>query len=455
MSQRETLIDNRQLYRKLAKIAVPISIQGVVSATLGMVDNLMVGFLGETELAAVGIATQIFFIHYLILYGFISGSATFMAQFFGTKDMLNIRKVTGFAITVGMCAGALFFIAGFFLTESVLGIYSDNPEIIAMAIPYVKIGSITFFFLAVSVPVEMAFKATQQTRIPLIISAVVFSTNTFLNYIFIFGNFGAPKLGVAGAALATTIARTLEIIIGVYFVMRKKNCFHGPIKDYIGWKKDMVVRIVKNAMPTTINELLWSVGHSMYVAAFSRIGTTAYAAYQAAASINSIFSFAAFSVGDAALVLVGETIGKGNKEETYELGRKLLKIGTIVGVLVGILLIFAASPLVHLFSLTELGKTYAFRILLVYGAIMGLNLYNGINVTGTLRGGGDTVYAMVAECSSVWLVSVPIAFIASMWLGLPIYLAVLLMKFDEVVKCIMLTKRFISKKWVNNVIKGL
>ena len=447
--------ENRQLYKKLARIAVPISIQGVVSATLNLIDNLMVGFLGEADLAAVGIASQIYFIHYLILYGFTSGTATFMAQFYGAKDYKNIRKVVGFSIVVAFCVAVVFFVSACFFTDNILGIYSNDPRIIEMARPYVKIGTACFFFLAFSVPLEMAFKATQQTRVPLIVSTVVFSTNTCLNYIFIFGKFGAPAMGVAGAALATAIARFLEVLISLIFAHRKSNCFHGSYRDFFGWKKEMVLRIVKNSMPTTLNELLWSVGQSMYVAAFSRIGTTAYAAYQAAASINSIFSFAAFSVGDAALILVGEKLGEGEREQTYILGKKLLKIGTVLGILVGLLLVLAAKPLVGFFSLTALGKTYAFRILVIYGLCMGLNLYNGINITGTLRGGGDTRFAMMAECSCVWLVAVPLAFLASQVLHVPIFIAVLMIKSEEVVKCIILTKRFISKKWVNNVITGL
>ena len=447
--------ENRQLYKKLARIAVPISIQGVVSATLNLIDNLMVGFLGEADLAAVGIASQIYFIHYLILYGFTSGTATFMAQFYGAKDYKNIRKVVGFSIVVAFCVAVVFFVSAFFFTDNILGIYSNDPRIIEMARPYVKIGTACFFFLAFSVPLEMAFKATQQTRVPLIVSTVVFSTNTCLNYIFIFGKFGAPAMGVAGAALATAIARFLEVLISLIFAHRKSNCFHGSYRDFFGWKKEMVLRIVKNSMPTTLNELLWSVGQSMYVAAFSRIGTTAYAAYQAAASINSIFSFAAFSVGDAAVLLGGEKLGEGEREQTYILGKKLLKIGTVLGILVGLLLVLAAKPLVGFFSLTALGKTYAFRILVIYGLCMGLNLYNGINITGTLRGGGDTRFAMMAECSCVWLVAVPLAFLASQVLHVPIFIAVLMIKSEEVVKCIILTKRFISKKWVNNVITGL
>ena len=446
---------NRALYKQLVRIAGPIAIQGVVSATLGLVDNLMVGVLGETELAAVGIATQIFYIFYLILFGFTSGIATFVAQFYGMKDYVNIRKVTGFSIVVALCVGTLFFIGAAFFTDQLLGIYSDNPEIIAMARAYVKIGAITLIFMAISVPLEMAFKATQQTRVPMLVSGVVFFTNVILNYCFIFGKFGAPALGVAGASLATTIARFFEIFIMLTFTARKSNCFRGPVSAFFGWKKEMILRIAKNALPTTINELLWSVGQSMYVAAFSRIGTTAYASFQAAASISNIFSFAAFSVGDATLILVGEKLGQGEKEETYHLGKKLLKIGVVVGILIGLTLVLSSGTMTGLFNLSPEGKGYTQKILMIYGCLLGLNLFNGMNITGTLRGGGDTRFAMIAEVSCLWLISVPLAFIGALVLDLPIYLAVLLMKMDEVVKCIILTRRFRSKKWINNVISGL
>lgn len=447
--------ENRELYQKLVRIAGPIAIQGVVSATLGLVDNLMVGFLGEAELASVGIATQIFYIFYLILFGFTSGTATFAAQFYGMKDYANIRKVTGFSIVVALCIGVVFFVGAAFFTEEILGIYSDNPQIVAMAASYVKIGAITLLFMAISVPLEMSFKVTQQTGVPMIVSGVVFFTNVILNYCLIFGKLGAPAMGVAGASLATTIARFFEILIMLIFTVRKSNCFRGPIRSFLGWKKEMISRILKNALPTTMNEFLWSVGQSMYVAAFSRIGTTAYASFQAAASINNIFAFAGFSVGDATLILVGEKLGQGETEETYKLGKKLLKIGVTVGLLIGFALILLSGTMTGLFNLSPEGKGYTQKILIIYGCLMCLNLYNGIHITGTLRGGGDTKFAMIAEASCLWLISVPLAFIGALVLDLPIYLAVLLMKVDEVIKGMILTGRFRSKKWINNVITGL
>lgn len=454
-NQNTVTIDNRTLLDKLVKIAIPIAIQGVVSATLGLVDNLMVGFLGEAELAAVGIATQVYFIHYLFLFGFNSGTATFMAQFYGNGDKKNIRKALGFDMAVALCIGTLFFIVSFFFTDQILHIYTDDPAIIAMARPYVKIGTVTYFFLAVSAPLETAFKSTQQTKVPMIISAVVFSTNTFLNYVFIFGKFGAPAMGVSGAALATCIARCAEMIISVIVANRGNYGLDGKLKDFLGWDRELIVRVVKNALPTTGNELFWSIGTSMYVAAFARIGTTAYASYQAAATINNIFSFAAFSVGDATLILVGAKLGEGNKDYAYALAKKMLKIGTLFGVLCGFVVIASAWPLVNLFALTALGKTYAFRILVVYGLTMGLNLFAGINITGVLRGGGDTRYAMFTEVGCIWSVAVPLAFAASLWWHLPIYLAVLCVRGNDLVESIILYHRFKSKKWMNTVITGL
>jgi len=454
-TDRRLTIDNGTLYKKLAKIAIPISIQGVVSATLGLVDNLMVGSLGEAELAAVGIATQLFHLHYMLLFGFISGTATFMAQFFGTKDFPNIRKVLGFAITVAFAAGVVFFILGFGFTDTILRIYTDDPQLIALARPYVKICSFTFFTLALSFPLEMGFKTTQQTKVPMVISIVVFSTNVCLNYILIFGKFGAPALGVAGAAVGTAIARLLEVGISITFAARKSNCFHGPLKSFFGWNRDMILRMLKNSAPTTLNEFMWQLGQSMYVAAFARIGTTAYAAFQAAASINSLFTHAAFSIGDATLILIGEKLGEGKKDEAYVLGKKLLKIGVFFGIILGGMLILSAMPLVNLFNLTALGKQFCFRILLVYGLTMWLGLYNGIQITGTLRGGGDTKFAMIAEVLCVWTVAVPLAFISALVFKLPIFLAVLVVKLEDAVKCVILTKRFLSKKWMNNVITGL
>ena len=309
----EMQFDSKNLNRKLLRIASPIAIQGVVTATLTMVDNLMVGLLGENELAAVGVGSQLFMVHYMLLFGMLSGSATFLAQFYGTRDMANIRKVIGFAFTMTSVLGIIFFMITNCLTDAVLSIYTDDPAVSALASTYVRINSWSFILLAFSAPMETAFKATQQVRLPMIVSAAVFVSNVSINYILIFGKFGFPRLGVAGAAIGTLSARILEVILNMYFAFRKSNEFRGSIPSFFGWDPELIRRVIRNATPTTLNEFFWSFGQTMYVAAFNRIGTTAYAAYQAANSLFNIFNFASFSVGDAALILVGEKLGEGEK----------------------------------------------------------------------------------------------------------------------------------------------
>lgn len=448
-------IDKKQLNSKLRKLAIPIAIQGTVSATLSLVDNLMVGFLGETELAAVGVASQPFIIFHLVIFGMMGGFSTFSSQFYGVNDKPNIRKVIGLAMTFLMGAGILFFAVMMLGTDSILSFYAQDEAVKEMAAKYVRINGISFLLLAISAPLEMGFKSTQQPKVPMIVSTVVFSTNTFLNYVFIFGKFGAPKLGVAGAALATAIARVLEVAINVFCATRKSNYFYGPFRSFFGWDGELVKRIIKNAAPTTLNELLWSLGQSMYVAAFNRIGTAQYAAYQAANIIANVFSFAAFSVGDAALIMIGEKLGEGDKEYTWEMSKHILKVGVTIGTILGTIIMIVAFPMSRIFNLTPIGKSYTFRVLMVVGATMPLSVYGGLHITGTLRGGGDTRFAMLAESGCVWLVAVPLAFIGATVWHLPVHLCFLLIRVEELVKAVILTWRYLSKKWMNTVIRDL
>ena len=447
--------NKKALNKKLVKIAAPIAIQGIVSATLSMVDNIMVGFLGETELAAVGVGSQLFMVHYLVLFGILSGSATFMAQFYGTKDMANIRKVIGFDFTLLAVLGTVCFILVNCFTNGILSVYTEDPAVKALAAQYVKINSLAFLLMAVSAPLEMSFKATQQVKIPMTISTVIFFSNIAINYVLIFGKFGFPKLGVAGAAIGTLSSRIIEVLMNSYFAFRAKNEFFGKVRSYFGWDRLLIKRIIKNATPTTINEFFWSFGQTMYVAAFSRISTTAYAAYQAANSIFNIFNFAAFSIGDSALILIGEKLGEGDMEYTWKLSKHMIKASVLAGAVIGTITILLSGPLSNIFNLTDEGKMYTKYILIVFGATMAADLYNGLQIAGILRAGGDTKFAMISESMCIWFIAVPLAFIASLVWHLPVHMALLVTRTEMFIRAAILTKRYLSEKWMNTVITDL
>ena len=449
------MISNQHLYRDLRRVAVPIALQSFIASSLQLVDSLMVGSLGEAELAAVGVSLQIYFVYWMVVFGFSSGCSTFMTQFWGAGDLAQIKKTAGFNMTIAMAGALLFFIPATFFPRVVLGIFTDIPETIEMGKNFVILIAPCFLLSAYSVPMQIALRTTQQTKIPLYISIAVFSTNTLLNYVFVFGNFGAPKLGVEGAALGTLIARVLEALLVTYMVFRRKNIISGKFREYFGWSKKFALKILGNSIPTTVNETMWGLGTAMYVAAYARVGITEFAAFQAGNTIQNILVMAGFSIGDAILILVGQKLGEGKAEEAYYMAKKLLRIGVIVGLVFGACLILIAKPIISLYSFSPEGERYTYYILLIYGLTMWLILLGAMLVVGVMRCGGDTKYAMITEVGTIWLIGVPLAFFTTMVLGLPIYLAVLIVKLEEVVKSAILLRRFYSKKWLKNMVIGM
>ena len=455
MTENLNTIDNRDMMKKVGLIAGPIALQSLIASSLNLIDNLMIGGLGELALNAVGISVQIFFIFWMLVFGFSSGNATFLAQFFGAGDHVNIRRVTGFALTINFGVGVLFFLAAFLLPEQILKIFTNIPEAIEAGIPYVRTGSFCFLLIPVTQSFTVALRATQQTHLPLIASVTSLCANTFLNYCLIYGHFGMPRLEIRGAALATVIARCLELAIILYFVFVRGNLIKGELREYFGYSRQLALRIIKNAVPTTINETMWGLGTSMYVAAFARISVTAGAAYQACNTISGLFSMLAFSVGDAALIMIGQKLGEGKSEEAYEMGKKMIILGLIVGVVMGGISLLLGKPILSLFDFTPAGADMAWKTFVVFSCMLWLEVYNGLIVTGILRCGGDTKFAALADVGTVWAIGVPAAFITALKLGWPIYFAVMAVRCEAVVKGILLTARFFSKKWVRNVISGL
>lgn len=449
------MISNKEFLKKIAFIALPIAIQSVIASSLSLVDNLMVGRLGEAELAAVGIATQIYFVHWMLVFGFTSGVSTYMAQFLGAKDERGMKKTIGIALAVCFSVSVIFFLVAEFFSVYVMRIFTSDELLIRMGADYIKIAAPSLLTVSITVPFQTALRVTKQTHIPLFISIAVFSTNTFLNYCLIFGNFGMPKLGVSGASLATMIARTLEILTVLTVVFVFKNRVAAGLGVYFSWSRELFLRVIRNAVPTMLNETIWGLGNAMYVAAYARLGVTAYAAVQVGTVINSLFSMAGFSLGDAALILVGEKLGEGDTKYALELGKKILKTAIVTGIIFGIGLIAVSQKLVPLFDLTEKGREYAIIIIAIDAIFLALVLYNGICVVGLLRAGGDTLFAMLIETGSIWLYAVPMAFATALLFHLPVYLVMFCVKTEEILKCAILTKRVISQKWVKNVVSDI
>ncbi|MDR2610452.1 MAG: MATE family efflux transporter [Clostridiales Family XIII bacterium] len=455
MTKPQTIGENGGLYRKLARVALPIAIQNLISASLSLVDNLLVGNLGETELATVGLSTQISVIFWMILFGFNGGNITYMAQFWGKRDLVNLRHVAGIAVSVSFGAGVLFFCASMFIPRYVLMIFTDIPEVLEMGTPFVRAGAVIFLIWSVTVPMQAMMKSTQQTKIPLYISLVIFTLNTLIGLVLIYGYLGMPRMGIMGAVTGVIISRVVELALYIIVIFGRKNILAGPLRDFFSWNRELFGRVIKNSTFTTINEFMWSFGTSLYNAAFGRMGTTAFAAVQAGNTILNLFSLFCFSTGDAMLILIGEKLGSGELDKAKNVAKKLIKITIIIGLAAGVLLFVASRPITSLFELTPLGVTYAVSILTVYSCVLWLKVFNSGVITGTLRAGGDTRFAMLTEVCCVWLIGVPSAFFFALVVKLPVYWVLLIVQAEEIIKMFILIYRVRSLKWLRDLVRDI
>ena len=448
-------LNEEKLSKKLIRVALPISLQSLIAASLNFVDTLMVGRLGETEIAAVGFSVQFTFIFWMVLFGFTGGTITYMAQFFGKGDLASIRRVTGIAATVAFGIGVAFFCVCFFTPVTVLRIYTNIPVVIEMGIPFVRLIAFVFLVWSIVVPLTAALKATQQTDVPLKISIVVFSLNTILCILLINGYLGAPRMGIMGAAAATVISRIVELIIYLIVIFGRKNIIAGPIRQFFSWNRELFKRVLANSIPTTANEAFWALGISMYLAAYGRMGVTEAASVQAANTIFNLFSLACFAIGDAMLIICGEKLGQGKTDEAFDLGKRILRVALLIGAVAGGILVATSGIIVKAFRFTEQGWYFTTMILVIYGITMFIKIHNGAILTGALRSGGDVRAGLIIDLGTVWGIGVPLAFFGALVLQIPIYWVVALVQLDEIIKFFIMRRRFFSKIWVKNLVKYL
>lgn len=450
-----SLKNNKELYNTLKNLAIPAIIQNLLMSSLNMIDTLMIGRLGEVPLASVGMANQVYFLFWMCLFGFSSGSSVFTAQFWGKKDINNIKKIFGINLSVNMVISFIFWILCFFSTKLVMSFFTSDIEVINSGYSYLKIVSFAFLFTGINITISFSLRNTEQIKTSMKISSISLITNTVLNYILIYGKLGISPMGVKGAALATFIARIIETLIFIYFLRKSQNIIIGSWNTMFKWSKEFINRYFTTTTPVVFNEIFWALGMTTFSAIFGRMGTSAFAAVQISTTVKNLFATFSRSIGGAGLIMIGKEVGQNNKDRAFEIAYKLAIITIIIGSILGILLIPLRSTILKLFTLTEIGYSYSMKVLLVYSLTIWLSSYNGFQIVGIFRGGGDTKYSMFLEIGTMWLVGVPIALLGAFVLKVPIYILALLITTEEIVKAIIALPRIKSGKWIKNVVDDI
>ncbi|MCB2288273.1 MATE family efflux transporter [Clostridium sp. CS001] len=450
-----TLTEEKRFYKSILTIALPIALQNLISNSLNMVDTMMIGKLGVTEIAAVGLANQYFFFFALILFGINSGAGIFIAQFWGQKDVLNIRRMLGLALITGISVALIFTIGGFFIPERILRLFLKNPDVIKLGSDYLRIVCLSYILNTISFGYAFACRSIGKARIPMYVSIVALLSNTLLNYLLIFGNFGFPQMGVKGAAIATLIARVIEIILILGIIYNEKGVLAAKISELTDLSANFIKRYFKTATPVILNEGFWALGMVMYSVAYASIGKNELASAQIANTIQGIFLVVSMGLANATAIMIGNKIGAKEEKLGITYAKRFCIIGPVAGIIMGMGL-FLASPLIlSIFKLPMNAYKDTRGILIVMSIYMAIKVFNTTMIVGILRSGGDTKFALFLEVGAVWLVGVPLAFLGAIVWKLPIYYVVAIVSLEEVVKMAIGVPRIVSKKWMKNVISSI
>lgn len=442
---------DRDYFRLLVKIAIPIAIQNAVSSSLNMVGSLMIGQKGEVAVASVGLAGQVFFLLNLLLFGIGSGAAMFTAQLWGKRDIPEIRRVLALALTLGFIAASVFFVLSRYYPELILGIYSTDPAVILEGSRYLSIFAWSFFFFAVTFSYALTLRSVGEVKAPVIISISALTLNVVLTYGFVFGKFGLPELGVPGAAAALVIARAAECFAIVGYTYISKSPAAATMHDFLRVDFQFIGKVLVPVLPIIANEFLWSMGITTYYVIYARMGTDSIAAMNIVSTIDQLALVILFGLTSATSVIVGNQIGAGNLDKAYLYGGRSLGLGAGIGVIIGILVVVLSPAILSLYKVNPEVIELAQKTLIIASCFIWLRSMNAINIVGNLRAGGDTTYSLVLDGLIIWVLGVPMAYFAAFVLELPVYLVYLFVMSEELAKWILGLGRFLSRKWIHNL----
>jgi putative MATE family efflux protein len=453
--QSEKIFSNKRFYSTMLAIALPVMAQNFISAFLNLIDTVMVGRLGEVEIAAVGIANQYFFFFHMFLVGLCAGCSVFIAQFWGKKDIANIKRVLGIGLISVIIVSTLFVIIGFLFPAKVMALFNNDKLVIELGADYLRIVLAGYLFTGITFIYSFALRSIGQAVQPMAISIVALITNAFLNYVFIFGNFGAPAMGVEGAALATLIARVLEAVVLVSLVYAGKGVLAASIRELLNFSFGFVKKAYGTIMPVVLNDICWGLATLVYVAVYGRMGTQAVAATQICNTIINLFLVAIFGLSSAAAVMIGNSIGAEEEWLSKNYARKFSLLAIEVSVALGLLLAAATPGILNFYNISETVRHNSQMILLINSLLFFIRALGIMLIVGVLRGGGDATYAFIIEGFTMWFIGVPLTIIGAFIFHLPIYLVYSLAVIEETAKCILGLRRLKSGRWIKNVTRTL
>ncbi len=435
----------------MSALTIPIAIQLLLSNIIVFVDNLMIASLGTDAIAAVGVASQVFFLMIIFTFGVSSSATLLMSQFIGNEDTENFQRTVAVANIIAICIGMMFFVGLITAAPFIVRLYSPVQEVQLLASGYLRIVCFSYILRAILFILHAALRTTGKQSIPMYGAILSVVLNIILNRIFIFGFWGIPAMGVHGAALATLISISVEFCYNIARSMYIGSIALIPLRIYSTIRKAFVKRYIFIALPVIINEIGWGLGQTMYAVIFGHISVAALATYHICQSLFRMVTIILFAGAHACNIVLGKNIGAGRYKRVYSYVRRSLIYLPIITCFFALLLLligFIAAPWYGL----EGGEALLFRnMLIVLACTCTIEIMNMYIIVGILRAGADTFFGMLAEIITLWCIGLPLAALAAFVFHLSADIVILAMMLENGVKLLAGLLRLQKKAWIKRI----
>ena len=437
--------------KKLISLILPMTLQNFVWALVPVSDAVMLLFLSQEAMTSVSIASQVPFVLTLFSISITAGGSMLAAQYWGKHDTESIEKVFGYMFTLAIPVMIVFFGATMFMPEGVMRVFTDVPVLVEGGIPYLRIASFSYIFMTVAMIFETLLKNIGFVKQCTVISIIMVFMNIILNAVLIFGLFGAPEMGIEGAALATTISNAAGCVFCFIFYLRLTG-IRLKIKNVFRVDKDLRKRFSKYTLPYLLNQLLWGYGFAMISVIMDHLGTDAATANHIAAIVKDLVSCLCFAIAGGSVIVIGNELGAGNLEKAKVYGDKLYKITIVSGIILGLIAAATAPVILYFTHLTDTAEHYLFIMLMMCSYyILGRSI-NSTLIGGIFSAGGDTKFGFICDTITMWAFIVPVGFLAAFVFEWPVMVVYFLLNLDEIVKIPVVIAHYRKYKWVKNII---
>ncbi|WP_053985940.1 MATE family efflux transporter [Niameybacter massiliensis] len=454
------LIGDKKFYQMVLAIAVPIMIQSGITSFVGLIDNIMVGQVGTDSMSGVAIVNQLLFVFNLCIFGGISGAGIFTAQFFGQENHEGVRDTFRFKIIICAMITAIAILIFGACGSSLIALYlhegsssGDIGNTLTYGEEYLRIMLIGLIPFAISQAYCGTLRETGETIVPMKAGIAAVLVNLVLNYLLIFGHFGFPKLGIAGAAIGTIIARFIECLIVVVWTHRhhEKNPFIKGAYKTLRVPLALTNKIIIKGMPLLLNEGLWAGGMAVLMQCYSVRGLSVVAGINIANTIANLFNIVFLALGNAVAIIVGPLLGAGKMDEAKETAYKMIFFSVCCCLILGGVMVVVAPAFPMLYNTTDEVKDLAAWFIRI--AAICMPIYGFLHATYfTLRSGGKTIITFIFDSVYLWLVSIPLAFMLAYYTGINILVVYLMCQLVDIFKCMLGYILLRKGVWIQNLV---